>query len=102
MDSGDLRIERLIVDQAGDLWVGGQAYGLLRAKQGQGALQQIFPLGQVTALGHASPDGLWVGMGAEGLQRVQSSKTIGVDYQSLEAPITCLHEDREGNLWVGN
>ena len=101
VESGDLRIERLIVDRVGDVWVGGQAYGLLRAKQGQGALQPVLPVGQVTALGQASPDGLWVGMGGERLQRVQSGRTIGIERQPLEAPITCLHEDREGNLWVG-
>ena len=35
------------------------------------------------------------------LQQVQSGKASGVEYQSLEAPVICLHEDREGNLWVG-
>ena len=66
VQSGDLRIERLVVDPAGDLWFGGQAYGLLRAKQGQGAPQQIISSGQVTALAQSAPDSLWVGMGAEG------------------------------------
>ncbi len=99
--NGNLHIEHAVVDGAGDVWAGSSAHGLLRVKQGQSSLEHILALGQVTALGCASPEGLWVGLGAENLQRLRSGTNCLIQHQPLEAPVTCVYEDREENVWIG-
>jgi ligand-binding sensor domain-containing protein/signal transduction histidine kinase len=101
VESDGLRVEQLVVDQTGDVWAGGPTSGLMRVKQGQSVLQQVPTSGRVTALCAGSGDVLWVGLGAAGLQRMHVGKATNVQHPPLEAPVTCLYEDREGNLWAG-
>lgn len=107
-------IQRLFVDKAGHLWVGGSAGGLSRF---DGTTDRFIPIplkpeGQRTHIGALSDDGkggLWIGTDL-GLHHLEGGSgqvrhLTGNEAATLGLPVgrvlSLLHEET-GTLWVGN
>lgn len=101
----DPKVNCLLADGHGDLWVGTDN-GVVRWNQ---ARLEPVPLGQsgrrlqVLSLARDRDDNLWVGTNPNGLLRhnrrgVTSLNPPGAGAQQA---VTAVFEDREGNLWIG-
>ncbi len=99
----DLKINSMLAEADGDLWVGTDS-GIVRwnGKQlvavGPASLQQL----QILALERDRDGNIWAGTDSGGLLRVNAQGIANLDLggRSHEA-VTALFEDREGNLWIG-
>jgi ligand-binding sensor domain-containing protein/signal transduction histidine kinase len=102
----DLKVNCLLADGNGNLWVGTDD-GLARwdgKRLTAAAIPASFNHVQVLALVKDRDANVWVGTDSGGLLRLNEAGVTSMDKgegRSHEA-VTALFEDREGNLWIGS
>ena len=102
----DLKINCLLSDAEGNLWVGTDE-GIARwdgSKLAAGGIETSLGRVQVLAMAKDRDKNIWVGTDSRGLLRLNDrgvSSLDAVDDRSREA-VPAVFEDREGNLWTGS
>ncbi len=102
----DLKVNCLVSDGKGDLWVGTDE-GMVQwdgSKFVAGGVQSSLGRVQVLAMTRDRDGNIWVGTDSRGLLRLNQYGVSSLDPaedRSHEA-ITAVFEDREGNLWTGS
>lgn len=99
------RIQDLLEDRGGDLWIATRGGGLVRYRDGRfGAFPDDgdSPAAEITSLAEGSDGSLWVGTdrglfrrSQDRLERDTLSATLSLD------PILGIHADPDGSIWVG-
>jgi diguanylate cyclase (GGDEF)-like protein len=97
----------LFEDRAGHLWIGAQAGGLVRVRDGRvaliGALDGLTPPSITWAVTPARAGGAWIGT-ADGVSRLHEGRVTrvapGAALRGRVVP--ALLEDSKGRLWIGS
>lgn len=107
--NGPIPVTRLLEDKTGSLWIGTQFNYLYRISGGENVLYDAvkgLPCRAVSALCETGTGGIRVGAPC-GLFRLQNDSFHGVpleipgDESDDDIPVTALHEDGDGFLWIG-
>jgi ligand-binding sensor domain-containing protein/serine phosphatase RsbU (regulator of sigma subunit) len=102
-------ITSLALDSTGKLWIGTSEHGVNLYDPETDRFERIGP-GKggltsegITAIVRDAKDRIWFAMGDGGLNRYDTATRAITAYlaKPLDVPITAIHADREGNLWLG-
>jgi ligand-binding sensor domain-containing protein/AraC-like DNA-binding protein len=103
-----LYISSLLADKTGGLWIG-TASGLLHVDRDShlrsySTARQGMPVDFINCLAYDSFDNLWISTGRHYLFRFKDGKFTQFNntHGLSEGMIYSIHEDRNGNLWIGN
>ena len=110
-------VERLLLDQAGNLWIGTRRHGAFRLDQGetqprqvleQGAADASFAQANIASLAEAAPGEIWIGTFGRGIlvvhaasgatQAVRRDRTLPLSL--ADDNVWALLRDRSGLLWA--
>ncbi|CAN7576736.1 diguanylate cyclase [Pseudoduganella sp. LjRoot289] len=111
-------VERLLLDQAGNLWIGTRRHGAFRLDQGetqprqvleQGAADNSFAQANIASLAEAAPGEIWIGTFGRGIlivhaasgatQAVRRDRTLPLSLN--DDNVWALLRDHSGLLWAG-
>ena len=99
-------VSSLLLDRAGDLWIG-SGFGLVRRAH-DGAFECVsarlgLPAIQVSGLAQAPDGAIWIGTAGAGLYRLAGSAvTRFTTHQGLSSDVVCpLCADADGAVWLG-
>jgi signal transduction histidine kinase/ligand-binding sensor domain-containing protein len=101
----DLKINCLLPDGDGRLWVGTDGGIALwdGSRLTSGGIPEAINHSQALALLKDRDGNIWVGTDAHGLIRINTYGTAYLNRANgSSAAVTALFEDREGNLWIGS
>jgi ligand-binding sensor domain-containing protein len=102
-------ITSLALDSSGKLWVGTSEHGVNLYDPETDRFERIgtgergLTSEGVTAIVRDAKNRIWFAMGDGGLNRYDTATRTITAYlaKPLDVPITAIHTDREGNLWLG-
>ena len=102
-DAARPRIQAMVSDGGGTLWVGTAGSGLWRLRDRRLELVSLSTVGDITALEADAAGTVWVGTRAQGLFTLEEGRLVSASGAgALPArAITVLRADREGGLWIG-
>lgn len=101
----DLKINCLLPDDAGGLWIGTDR-GVARwtgAAVSQAEVPAELRALPVLAMTRDADGNLWIAAGARGLLRMNARgvSALGDRDEAARRPVTAVFEDRDGDVWVG-
>lgn len=106
------RINAIVEDAAGGLWIGTDGSGLYRREPSTGRFEQLRRATDstlrsdfISALLLARDGALWIGYTDQGLSRLDPNRRAVTHYDTRSAlasnEITTLYESSSGELWIG-
>jgi len=105
-DLPNKRVQCILKDRAGNLWIGTEAAGIQRRKEGDWTsftTRDGLPENRVDFITEDHDGNIWIVSGKGELLRLRDGKftPFGRKEALSDDVVLCVREDREGNLWVG-
>ncbi len=95
------RVQALMVDRDGDVWVGVRGGGVLRVRDGAVQGAPLLPGDTPRDILQRSDGSVWIGAEGAGLVRVEGATAVPVAAERFQGEIVmALTEDRGGSLWI--
>lgn len=106
----EMKVEAILEDHQGNLWIGTKLGGLIQMDSNSGEVNiflhdpddpNSLSDNRVSAVYQDHKGNLWVGTGSGWLEKYDPEKDEFVHLANLSAPIVALNEDGAKNLWIG-